>query len=45
MSEQIEDFEMIWSCCCGDNGNSLSNFMAHLKRKKHTTFQSRSNQE
>ena len=37
MSEQIEDFEMSWSCCCGDNGESLSDFMTHLKRKNHIT--------
>jgi len=35
MSEQIQDYQMSWECCCGEIGESLSEFERHLKKKKH----------
>ena len=35
MSEQIQDFEMSWECCCGDTGETFSEFERHIKKKKH----------
>ncbi len=35
MSKQTNDYEMYWNCCCGETGESLSEFEKHLKSKKH----------
>lgn len=37
MSEQIQDFEMSWQCCCEEAGETFSEFERHIKRKHRRT--------